>query len=590
MKIIDIESRREYEISPTRQTGEQSMVCPKCSHTRTKKSDKPMHWNAEKEAGYCHHCQTSFSVPRSIAKPEYKRPEWKNNTELSDGVVQWFEKRGISQFTLRQMKVTEGIEYMPQVGKEMNTVQFNYFREDELINVKYRTGDKKFKMFKDGELIFYNLDSIRDTDTAIITEGEIDALSFYEAGIHNVVSVPNGASTGTNNLQYLDNCTDYFEGKTSIILATDNDLPGVNLRNDLASRLGVERCYRVHFRECKDANEYLQKNGKEALIKVIEEKEAFPVEGIFTARDLFDDLDLLYKEGLKKGFLVDDPQLDECLSFERGRLYTITGIPGHGKSEFLDQWLALLNIKHGLKFGYFSPENYPLQLHQSKLISRLTGSKFGQMWMPYSEFIDAMNYVSENFYWVMPKDEFNLTTILERARYLVFRRGISGFVIDPYNKLEHKMERGESETNYISRFLDQLINFSHKTNVAVFLVAHPRKMQKERDTEVKKMEVPNLYDINGSANFYNKTDFGITIYRDFVDQKVDVYIQKVKFKHLGRVGRISYSYSEANGRFEMYGTSESNFDNNNWLKSPARTKVKTPELNFFDQKKVEVPF
>ena len=152
------------------------------------------------------------------------------------------------------------------------------------------------------------------------------------------------------------------------------------------------------------------------------------------------------------------------------------------------------------------------------------------------------------------------------------------------------MERGESETNYISRFLDQLINFSHKTNVAVFLVAHPRKMQKERDTEVKKMEVPNLYDINGSANFYNKTDFGITIYRDFVDPKVDVYIQKVKFKHLGRVGRISYSYSEANGRFEMYGTSESNFDNNNWLKSPARTKVKTPELNFFDQKKVEVPF
>ena len=188
---------------------------------------------------------------------------------------------------------------MPQAGKEMNTVQFNYFRDGELINVKYRTGDKKFKMFKDGELIFYNVDAIHETDTAVITEGEIDTLSLYEAGIHNAVSVPNGASAGANNLQYLDNCTDYFEGKTSIILATDNDLPGVNLRNELASRLGVERCYRVSFKDCKDANEYLQKYGKEALAKVIEDREAFPVEGIFTARDLFDDLDLLYKEGLK---------------------------------------------------------------------------------------------------------------------------------------------------------------------------------------------------------------------------------------------------------------------------------------------------
>ena len=589
MKIIDIESRREYEITPSRTEGEESMQCPKCSKSRTKSKDKPMHWNIKKETGYCHHCNTSFSVPRSIAKPEYKRPEWHNNTELSDAVVRWFEKRGISQFTLRRLQVTEGREFMPQAGKEMNTVQFNYFRDGELINVKYRTGDKKFKMFKDGELIFYNVDAIHETDTAIITEGEIDTLSLYEAGIHNVVSVPNGASAGANNLQYLDNCTDYFEKKTSIILATDNDLPGVNLRNELASRLGVERCYRVSFKDCKDANEYLQKYGKEALAKVIEDREAFPVEGIFTARDLFDDLDLLYKEGLKRGLTVDDTQLDECLSFERGRLYTITGIPGHGKSEFLDQWLALLNIKHGLKFGYFSPENYPLQLHQSKLISRLTGSEFGQKHMPYSDFIDAMNYVSDNFFWVMPRDEFNLTIILERARYLVFRRGIAGFVIDPYNKLEHRMERGESETNYISRFLDQLINFAHKNNVAVFLVAHPRKMQKERDTAAKKMEVPNLYDINGSANFYNKTDFGITIYRDFVDPKVDVHIQKVKFKHLGRVGRVSYTYNLSNGRFETLGTSEANMDTSNWMKTPARHKLMSPEIDFWEQKE-EAPF
>jgi twinkle protein len=47
----------------------------------------------------------------------------------------------------------------------------------------------------------------------VIVEGEMDALSLHEAGIHNVVSVPNGATLGTNNLDYLDNCIDYFTDK-----------------------------------------------------------------------------------------------------------------------------------------------------------------------------------------------------------------------------------------------------------------------------------------------------------------------------------------------------------------------------------------
>lgn len=592
MKIIDLEFRKEYNIETSRHSGEEQSVCPKCSHTRKPANQKIkcFSWNHDKQTGYCQNCQTSFVLFKKFnSKKDYKLPDWKNNTELSDKAVKWFEQRGISQFTLRHMKVTEGTEFMPQENRAMNTIQFNYFRDDVLINVKYRTGNKHFKMYKDAELIFYNLDAIKETESVIITEGEIDTLSFYEAGFRNVISVPNGASTGA--MQYLDNCIDYFENKTEIIIATDNDQPGINLRNELASRLGIEKCYKVNFKDCKDGNEYLIKYGKEGLINLINEKDPFPVEGVFTANDLFDDLELLYRSGLKSGLKIGE-QIDDYVTFEKGRLYIVTGIPGHGKSEFLDYWLSKLNIIHGLKFGYFSPENYPLQLHQSKIISKITGYEYNQHKLPYTDFINSVSYISENFFWVMPNDDYNVDTILEKARYLIFRKGISGFVIDPYNKLEHKQDRAESETNYISRFLDKLVNFCHKNNISIFLVAHPRKMQKDKTT--MKMDVPNLYDINGSANFYNKTDFGLTIYRDFDAHKISVHVQKVKFKHLGLTGAVDYSYNIHNGRFNEYALTETMWDNSSWINKNGAKDISHIEsqtlIDYFEQTDKEVPF
>jgi twinkle protein len=588
--IYDTFDRSEYQLENKRMKGQEKMTCPKCSKHRKPQNQKEpcLSWDHDNSKGFCHNCQTIFTVFAKLKiKKEYKRPEWRNNTELSDKAVKWFESRGIPQFTLKRMNIGEGMEFMPQDGKEMNTIQFNYFRNGELINTKYRTGSKHFKMFKDAEMIFYNLDGIKDTDSAIIVEGEIDALTFIETGYKNVVSVPNGASIGSNNLQYLDNCIEYFENKKEIIIATDNDQPGITLRNELATRLGLERCYKLNFDDCKDANEVLTKHGKHKLIEIIETKEPFPVEGVFTASDLFDELDLLYREGLKPGLKINDP-IDSMLSFERGRLYTITGIPGHGKSEYLDYWLVRLNMIHGLKFGYFSPENFPLQLHQSKIISKIVGSEFSQHKMAYSSFVDAVQYVSENFFWVMPPERFDIDTILEKARYLVFRKGITGFVIDPYNKLEHRQDRGESETNYISRFLDTLVNFCHKNNVSIFLVAHPRKMQKQKDSG--KMEVPNLYDINGSANFFNKTDFGITVYRDFFEKVVTVHVQKVKFKHLGEVGAMPYVYNYHNGRFVENGKSIETWDNGSWIESQPKADVFDMQPNISFDSEYKDPF
>lgn len=566
MKVIDIDSGIFYDINLSKNTGEEKILCPACSHLRKKDHQKIkcLSWNHNKGTGYCHNNGEKFVIPKDFTKKEYKRPEWSNNTKLSDQAVKWFESRKIEQAELRRSKITEGLEWMPQRNKEVNTIQFNYFRDDELINIKYRDGAKNFKLFKDAELIFYGLDDIKDKKTIIIVEGEMDKLAFGSVGIYNVVSVPNGASAGNSSLEYLDNCFMYFDNADEIIIATDDDFPGIALRNELSARLGVERCFKVSFKDCKDANEYLIKYGPEGLKDIIKNKKPFPVEGVFSSRDFVEDLRLLYREGLKPGLHINNENIDELISYECGRLYTITGIPGHGKSEFLDYVIERLNILHGLRCAYFSPENHPLQLHASKIIEKLTGCRFNANNLALQDFEDAENYLRDNYFYINPEDNFEVDSILNKAKFLIKSKGVKILVIDPYNKLEHQRKSNQSETEYISLFLDKLINFTKRNNIITFLVAHPRKMQKDING---KHEVPTLYDINGSANFYNKTDFGITIHRDFQSSDSTVYVQKVKFKHLGKVGYATFMWDKHSGRYTPVINGKAEPDVKNHLKT-----------------------
>ena len=174
--------------------GAKTSTCPLCSESRKKKTDKCLQLFWDTGMGKCHHCGEVVQLhtyKKKVDTKPYFRPEWKNNTQLSERLVRWFENRCISQFTLRQMKICEGKEWMPQTKKEENTVQFNYFRNGELVNTKFRDGAKNFKMIKDAEKIFYNIDNFRTNKEVIICEGEMDALSYIESGLWYSTSTPN---------------------------------------------------------------------------------------------------------------------------------------------------------------------------------------------------------------------------------------------------------------------------------------------------------------------------------------------------------------------------------------------------------------
>jgi len=548
VKIIDKETKREYVVS-CRSNGENALACPKCGPDRKKHNAKSLSYNYSKGVGNCHHCDSSFYSKEKtqkveMEKKEYVRPQHRNVTQLSDKVVEWFRLRGISQSTLMDFKISDGEEFMPQVGEKRNTIHFNYFRDGELINIKYRDAMKNFKLVSGAELIFYNLDAIKKTDDVIIVEGEIDCMSFHEAGFPQVISVPNGASKN-GRLEYLDNCWQQLEHIKDVYIATDNDEPGRALREELARRLGKERCFIIDYGPFKDANEVLQSDRLALRDMVLKSKE-YPLEGIRTLDDIAESLYDLKKNGLKAGDGISIPTVNEYITYVPGFVTVITGVPNHGKGEFLDQILVDLAFLHNWRFGIYSPENGTHALHAQKLFSKVSGEGFNETSVnTISEFIGEYG---DRFYMIDPPEDLTLDSILSYAKLLVKRYGINGLIIDPWNKLDHQWK--DSERAHISRCLDMLDNFARKYNIHIFVVAHPTKLQKDKET--KKVEVPTLYSISGTADWFNKCANGIVVYRNWYEDGMsdtDVHIQKVKFKHWGKQGIVRLAYDPVSGRY-----------------------------------------
>lgn len=524
-------------------TGRIKTVCPQCRDKRSHPNDRSLSVDLDKKVWNCHYCHWSGCLhDNTPARPrkEYFRPQPRRLNAVPPKVSAYMVQRGISEKTILAAKVDTAREFIPHAGKEMNVICFNYFRDGVLVNTKFRTGDKHFKLISGAELPPYNMDSIVGKKECIITEGEMDCLSFIEAGCDNVVSVPNGASS----LGFVDEYFELFEDKERIFLATDNDRAGIEMRDELIRRLGAERCCLVTFGEgCKDANDHLVKYGKESLCECLLNARDVKVSGVFDESDYDGELTDAYWHGFQKGFTTGHENLDPLLSFETKRLCVVTGIPTCGKSEFVDDMMVRINIRYGYKVGYFSPENLPFQYHAVKLLEKLTGDKFSQGTMAYQTFEKAKEYIRENFFHIMPEEGSTLSNILDKARYLVRRKGIRILVLDPYNRIENEQPGGMTETQYISWQLDRITEFAQRNDVLVILVAHPTKITRDNSDG----GVPSLYNISGSAHFYNKADFGLVIHR--YDDHTLVRVQKVKFRHMGNKGDAEFSFNTRNGRY-----------------------------------------
>jgi twinkle protein len=521
--------------------GKAQGICPLCSSDRQPKNQKAKcaSYDWERGLGTCHHCDSSFQLHtyqrKGSSEKTYIRPDALNVVDpkqITSKVFKWFESRGISQSTLDDLMVTEGAEYMPQTGKSENTIQFNYIMGDELINVKYRDGRKNFKLYKGAEKVFYNINSIIGYKECVITEGEMDVLALHEAGIKNAISVPNGATLNSNNLDYLDNCIDYFEDKEKIILAVDNDEPGQALQQELIRRLGAEVCFLATFEECKDANDYLIKYGKEALAQRIIKSRPVPLENVTTFKDIEDEITDFVKNGFKRGYQIGIPNFDNIFSTYTGQFITVTGIPSSGKSDFVDQMVVGYNNNYQWKTAFASPENAPTYLHAHKLMRKVWQDMPTRNDIGTDKWNKVADHVNDNFFFI-DMERYTLESVLRKGAELVKRKGIKCLVIDPFNKIRDVDCKTEDVNRYTMEYLTKIETFAKKYDVLVFIVAHPTKMYKDKDG---KIEEPTMYNIKGGGEWYDASYHGLLVHRDYEAKTVKAKVLKVKFQNLGENG------------------------------------------------------
>lgn len=264
---------------------------------------------------------------------------------------------------------------------------------------------------------------------------------------------------------------------------------------------------------------------------------------------------VLYRDGLHPGEKTGWPSVDKHYTVKEGQLTVVTGWPSSGKSEWLDA--MLVNLAHqGWRFVVFSPENRPQEIHFAKIIEKFVGLPFGagpSQRMSFDDVLATMHTMHGRFGFMDSDngDALSVQAVIEGAtpwleEQAAYKRGL---VIDPWNELEHWRPKNLTETEYISQQLSYVRNWARHNKIHVWIVAHPQKMV---NREGGKLPVPRPDMIAGSQHWWNKADNAITVWRnmeDQNDQQIDIHIQKVRFKHIGRPGVVTLRYDRVTGRY-----------------------------------------
>lgn len=292
-------------------------------------------------------------------------------------------------------------------------------------------------------------------------------------------------------------------------------------------------------------------NGQEGFLQsMIDCCIPMPVAGLFPMGDASPEFEMYYDHGMPQGMDPGFSNLAQHYRIAPGQLTVVTGIPGHGKSEFLDAMLVKLASSFDSNFALYSPENNPIALHTIKLVEKFVAKPFDAgptERMRKEDAFKAKAWVNKHFFRIEPERP-SIEELLRVARYAVVRHEVSGLVLDPWNQIEHCIPDNLNETQYISLVLTELREFARKHGAHVWVVAHPTKILDDKDTGRKK--VPDAYSIAGSAHWFNKADNVLSIYRLFEEGRkwdVEVHVQKIKFKNNGRVGVCCFKYDRPSG-------------------------------------------
>lgn len=526
----------ELGITLTR-SGKQT--CPNCSAMRKNKTDKCLSVTYTDDA-VLYKCHNNCGFEGVVyyrnkyeqTKKTYKKPLPPKVVTKLEPIYEYFQKRKISKEIVNKYEISYN---------DKKEIVFPYYKNGELVNVKYRTnlgnGKKTFRQEADTEKTLYGMDLVRDTKTLIWVEGEMDVLALAQVGYMSV-SIPQGASE--NKLECIENCFDFIQKFDTHIIAVDNDSAGDKLKQNLLNRLGREKCKIVNWRQYKDANEALIDGAN--LKEFIESAEDIAPEGILSFYEAFDEI-CEYNFQRDEGYYPTGwTKFDRIVKLRTGYMMIVSGYPSRGKSTFVDNLLMILAKRYNMKHLIASFESITATHYNSlfemfveepiyKYLNRNDKDIFGQ----------PFDFIAEHFYRFDIEKLWTVDEICERTELAVKKYGIKTLVIDPYNRLKNDFR--DREDKYICSILSKLSMLAKKLDILVIFVAHPKKPDGEK--------TPNMYSISGSGDWYNMADYGIIIHRERLqDGKLSdlptIFIEKVKNHFLGSPngGEVTLRYDK----------------------------------------------
>lgn len=463
---------------------------------------------------------------------------------------EWIDARGLDPELVAKL----GLETVSRHGAYWLAIP--YRENGAVINHKYRlTSEKRHMMDPGAPLALWNVDVLSEAKVrsgqapVVITEGEWDAMAAIQAGFMYAVSVPNGApAQATEDLEtatryeWVDRHASDIAKVREFVIAADNDQAGFNLAADLAGLLGAERCRFVEYPEgCKDLNEVLLMHGPEKVVDCISTARPYPVQGLYTVDDF-------PERGEVQSFDIGVGPIESMIKIVPGTLTVLTGYANSGKSTLIDAIAGNAMMQHfPVCIASFETDVKPilidglrvamLKCHKNDL-RNIDTRKVDKI------IRERLTIISQS---VDEDMEMDIYTFLNLCRTAVIRHGAKLFVLDPWNELEHKRRRDETETEYISRAIRAVKRFAKQHDVAFWIVAHPTKPS----DGVKK--IPGLYDISGSSNWANKADYGITYHRpSFKEPKAKIMVSKVRKGLPGGRGEVDVMFNSNNSSFRLW--------------------------------------
>lgn len=427
----------------------------------------------------------------------YPRPQ------IRPAAVTYLEGRGISRNVTEQYQITTKKD-------DDNILIFPFYDDDgDLQFIKYRKTNFDKEKDKNKEWcesqcrpILFGMDHCDPLDgPLVLTEGQIDSLSCTEAGIRNAVSVP----TGAKGFTWIPYCWDFMSRYETLIVFGDHEGDTITLLDEMSKQFHgtVKHVRPEDYKDCKDANELLQKYGKEAVVNAVANAAIVEHPKIKRLADV-KRKDLSQLEKIDTGISKLNAKIG---GFYFGQLILLTGERGQGKSTLASQF-GTKAVDQGYSVMFYSGEMpewcfqdwFERQLAGRRSINTITSNLGYESYAVDPNKGDKLRAWYQDQVYLYSNDildgEPETETLIETLHTAIKQYGCRVLIIDNLmtaieDDLKSDIYRQQTQ------FVKDLSLMAKRYNVIIILVAHPRKRYGN--------EFGND-DVSGSANITNLSD------------------------------------------------------------------------------------